>query len=237
MTTSTAGELPEDFFSASRSWRGIYPGAHVGVLVMRDVRNPPHNAALQARKQELEKSLRQRWAGTDRAALRQHPVLRVYEEYYKRFDKTYHVRLQLESILFKAKAIPTGAALVEAMFMAEVDHLLLTAGHDLDAVHAPLELSVGQGTEGYRLLRGTMQAPKPDDMTISDREGIISSIVYGPDQRTQIRAETTQAVFTVYGPAGIPPELMETHLAEIRNNVRLIAPEARVALLAVYGAD
>lgn len=45
--------------------------------------------------------------------------------------KTYHVALQFESVVFKGKALLNNvAALDESMIMAELDDLLLTAGHD-----------------------------------------------------------------------------------------------------------
>jgi DNA/RNA-binding domain of Phe-tRNA-synthetase-like protein len=121
--------------------------------------------------------------------------------------------------------------------MAEIDTMLLTAGHDLDVVHLPLTLDVAQGTESYTLLRGEAQTPKAEDMMIVDSEGIISSIVYGPDQRTQITAQTRSAVFTVYAPEGIGVPAMEHHLQEIRDNVLLIAPGAKVELLKVLDAN
>jgi DNA/RNA-binding domain of Phe-tRNA-synthetase-like protein len=120
------------------------------------------------------------------------------------------------------------------MFIAEVGSCLLTAGHDLDAVEGNLRLDVASGTESYTLLRGTPQAPKAGDMMICDDGGIISSIVYGPDQRTQIRAETRGAVFTVYAPAGIEPEAIRAHLEKIKQYAVLIAPGARTLLLNIY---
>ncbi|GAI35107.1 unnamed protein product, partial [marine sediment metagenome] len=60
-----------------------------------------------------------------------------------------HVLLQLESIVFKNKSIPKVASLVEAMFMAEIKNLLLTAGHDLDAIDLPIKLDVSSGGEKY----------------------------------------------------------------------------------------
>ena len=128
--------------------------------------------------------------------------MRAYKDYYRRFNKTYHVQLQLESILYKNKSIPSVSALVEAMFMAEMKNMLLTAGHDLDAVQLPLILDVSTGEESYVLMRGDEQTVKPGDMLIADRVGVISNIIYGPDQRTQIRASTRSAIFTVYAPAG-----------------------------------
>lgn len=223
-------------FQGSDHWKTTYPDAHVGVLVMREVSNPPHHAELEQRKIALEQELRQRYAGQDRAALTQLPILQAYAAYYRRFKKTYHVQLQLESIVFKEKSIPSVAALVEAMFMAEVKNLLLTAGHDLDALHLPLTLEVSQGVERYTLLRGQEQVLKAEDMFIRDEAGVISSIIYGPDQRTAINAQTRNVVFTVYAPQGIAEETVLNHLHDLQQNVLLVAPGARVEMLQVFGA-
>lgn len=236
--TQTPNALPSDeaVFTVTPAWKAAYPTAHAGVLVIHGASNPPRHAELERRKTELESELRRRYAGLDRAGLMQNPTLKAYEEHYRRFKKTYHVQLQLESILFRGKSIPAVAALVEAMFMAEMDTLLLTAGHDLDTVRLPLTLDAASGSERYILLRGEPQAPKAGDMVIRDQEGIVSSIVYGPDQRTQINARTQNAVFTAYAPEGIGVEAIRTHLAEIQANVQLIAPDAQVGLLRIYAA-
>jgi DNA/RNA-binding domain of Phe-tRNA-synthetase-like protein len=224
-------------FQLSDTWKATYPNAHAGVLVMREVINPPHHIELEKRKAALEEELRARFAGQDRLALLSHPILQAYDAYYRQFKKTYHVQLQLESILFKGKSIPSVAALVEAMFMAEMNDLLLTAGHDLDTLHLPLMLDAAQGTESYTLLRGEPQTPKAGDMMIRDGDGIISSIIYGPDQRTQITAQTRNVIFTTYAPSGISEEAVANHLQEIQRNVELIAPNAKIELLKVFGAD
>jgi DNA/RNA-binding domain of Phe-tRNA-synthetase-like protein len=127
------------------------------------------------------------------------------------------------------------AALVESMFMAEMQDLLLTAGHDLDVLQLPLRLDIATGSETYTLLRGEEQVLKPGDMLISDQAGVISSIVYGPDRRTQITPETRNAVFTVYAPPGIAEQTVMEHLEHIRDNVLVFAPQAGVELLKVYG--
>ena len=222
-------------FQVSEAWKVAFPEAHAGVLVMNDVENPPHHAALEEQKTLLEKQLREHFAGQDRLAIRKLLVLQAYETYYRRFDKTYHVQLQLESIVFKGKSIPSVAVLVEAMFMAEVNNLLLTAGHDLDTLQLPVTLDVSKGGERYTLLRGQEQEMKPGDMFMADRAGIASSILYGPDQRTQIQAQTRNVMFTVYAPAGIPEEAIVKHLQEIQHNVLLVSPRAQVELLKVFG--
>lgn len=221
-------------FEVTSAWKSAYAEAHAGVLVMHAVSNPAHPAALESKKAALEEQLRSQFAGQDRAAIASHPVLRAYSEYYRQFKKTYHIQLQLESIVLKGKSIPSVAALVESMFMAEMQDMLLTAGHDLDMLKVPLRLDVATGSEGYTLLRGEEQTLKPGDMMISDQEGVISSIVYGPDQRTQITPNTQNVIFTVYAPPGIDEQTVTEHLQHIRDNVLVFASQAQVELLKVY---
>jgi DNA/RNA-binding domain of Phe-tRNA-synthetase-like protein len=216
----------------SPAWKTTYPGASIGILAMRDVANPAHHAALEEQKVALEDELRARFAGYDRAALKALPVLQAYAAYYRRFKKTYHVQLQLESVVLKDKSIPGVAALVETMFMAELKNQLLTAGHDLDLVQERVD--VAAGSETYVRLNGQEQQLKAGDMMIADTQGILSSIVYGPDRRTQIRAETTQVLFTVYAPAGIDQDTVRKHLQDIQSYVLLVASGAQTASLHVY---
>ncbi len=221
-------------FEVTSAWKSTYPNGHAGVLVMRAVSNPVHDAALESRKAGLEEQLRAQFSGQDRASLASHPVLRAYAEYYRQFKKTYHIQLQLESIVLKGKSIPSVAALVESVFMAEMQDLLLTAGHDLDVLQLPLRLDVATGNEQYTLLRGDEQVLKPGDMMISDQTGVISSIVYGPDRRTQITPDTQNVIFTVYAPPGVDEQTVLEHLQHIKDNVLVFAPQAQVELLKVY---
>ena len=221
-------------FEVTSAWKTTYPEAHAGVLVMRAVSNPSHHPALESKKIALEEQLRVQFSGQGRAAIASHPVLQAYGEYYRHFKKTYHIQLQLESLVLKGKSIPSVAALVESMFMAEMQDLLLTAGHDLDVLQLPLVLDVANGTEQYTLLRGDEQALKPGDMMIRDQTGVISSIIYGPDQRTQITPETRNVVFTVYAPPGIDEKTVRDHLLHIQENVMVFAPRVQVDLLNVY---
>ena len=223
-------------FAVSDAWKTAYPGAAVGVLAMRGVANPERHAALEKRKAELEDQLRSRFGDYDRAGLKALPTIQAYNEYYRRFKKTYHVQLQLESVVFKGTSIPRVAALVEAMFMAELKNLLLTAGHDLEAVQMPVGIDVADGTEWYIRLNGQEQQLKSGDMMIADAQGTISSVLYGPDRRTRIGSDTRRVLFTVYAPPGIEEHTVYERLQDIRANVLLVAPEAQVELLKVYVA-
>jgi DNA/RNA-binding domain of Phe-tRNA-synthetase-like protein len=222
--------------NVSETWRKTYPDARAGILAVSGAANPEASAALDQQKKELEQALRQRFTGYDRAKLRDLPVLQAYHDYYKRFDKTYHVQLQLESLVFKGRDIPRVAALVECMFMGELKHLLLTAAHDWDSLASPLRLDVATGKERYTLLNGQEQTLKPGDMYIADGEGVISSVIYGPDQRTRIRPETQRAVFTVYAPPGIEEAALWEHLRDIAGYIRLVSPQMSVETMEVYPA-
>lgn len=221
-------------FEVASSWKEAYPEALVGVLVLRGVSNPPHHPALESKKLALEEELRAQFSRQERTAISSHPVLQAYGQYYRQFKKTYHIQLQLESIVLKGKSIPSVAALVESIFMAEMQDLLLTAGHDLDLLQLPLTLDVATGTERYTLLRGEEQTLKAGDMFIRDQGGIVSSIIYGPDQRTQITADTRNVMFTVYAPPGIDEQTVMNHLQHIQENIMVFAPQAQVELLEVY---
>lgn len=223
-------------FIVSEAWKTTYPGAAVGILAMRGVSNPERHAALDKCKEELENQLRTRFSSFDRTALKALPIFQAYSAYYKRFKKTYHVQLQLESVVFKGKSLPRVAALVEAMFMAELKNMLLTAGHDLEALQMPVKIDVADGSERYVRLNGQEQMLKPGDMLIADAQGILSSVIYGPDSRTRITSETQQVFFTVYAPPGIEEQTVYKHLEDIQAYVLLFAPAAEVELLKVYSA-
>lgn len=223
-------------FIPSEIWKTTYPGAHAGILAMHKVANPENHPELDHRKEALEEELRARFAGQNRAALEALPVIQAYSGYYKRFDKTYHILLQLDSVVFRGKPIPRVAALVEAMFMAEMQDGVLTAAHDLDTLSLPITLDVAKGSERYTLLRGTEQTLKARDMFIADTRGVISSILYGPDYRTRITPATQRVIFTVYAPSGVGEEAVRAHLQNIQTNLWIIAPEAEVETLQIFAA-
>ncbi len=222
----------------SQRWKKLCPGAVVGLLVMRGVKNPDHDEELDRLGEKTVSGLRERFSEGGKQALRAHPVMAAYEGYYKSFRKTYHVALQLESVIWKGRGIPSVSAIVKAMFMAELTNMLLTAGHDLGKLSLPLSLDVGSDAETYAALGGgELRTVKDGDMMIADASGIISSIIGGPDQRTSISAETKDLLFTVYAPPGIGRDLVRTHLEDLQGLVNVVAPEAARELMEICAAD
>ena len=219
----------------SKKIKTIYPEALLGVLAMKNVSNPQQHEGLDQCKLKIESSLREKFAGLVRADLKKMEPINAYRNYYKKFKKSYHVLFQLESIVLKNKSIPKVASLVEAMFMAELKNHLLTAGHDLDALHLPIQIDVADGTEKYIMLNRQEKELLHDDMFISDSRGIMSSIIYGPDLRTRINPNTKNVLFTVYAPPGVEKSEVFQHLQDIRDYVHIITPDSKVELIKVYG--
>lgn len=219
---------------ATENWRQEHPGAMIGILSLENVSNPRKSPELDKAKPDLEESLKKIWP--DRATIKADPVMVAYQAYYKKFKKTYHLLGQLESIAFKGRSLPRVAALVEAMFMAELKNRLLTAGHDLDLIRGGLTVDSARGGEEYVTISGREQRLKAGDMFIADEAGIISSILGGPDKRTMINPQTTRAVFTIYCPAGIEAESLNCHLGDIVSYATLIDPLGEVIERTVISA-
>ena len=223
--------------SLTDRWKATYPGAGVGVLKMRGVTNPPSSDSLDQRASRIEQSLRLQYADADRAVVKSIPSIKAYNDYYKRFKKTYHVQLQLESVLLKGRSIPGMRSLVKAMVSAELKNQLLTAGHDVALLDGTLSADVATGSEIYTRFGGSEQQLKQEEMFISDGTGIVSSVIYGPDARTSIRETTDHVCFTVYVVSGIERATVEAHLGDVRDGVLLVSPDAEVELLEFVGGD
>lgn len=194
----------------------------VGILVMENVQNLSSEDRLRVVRQELEDIIRSKYAGATRNELKSQHPMDTYVTYYKKFGYTYHVLQQLESVI-NGKPVPSGAPLVEAMFMAELKNMLLTAGHDLDRIVRPMSLQISSGNESFTTLSGHDVTTIPGDMMIVDQSGVLSSILRGPDSRTAITAQTTRVIYTVYAPFGVEEPLVYEHMRDIESYVRMFS--------------
>ena len=223
--------------NVSDRWCDTFPGSHVGLLLMGNIDNSKHCSPLEQRKREVETRLRQMFASFSRADFLTVDILRAYRNYYKQFGNTYHVQLQLESIAQKGKSLPRVSPLVDANFAAELDTLVLTAGHDADLLESPLTVDATQGGETFIQMNGSEKILKPNDMMMTDAKGIVCTILYGQDRRTSISPKTTHALYVAYAPPGITTSTVHQQLDLVRENIGLFAPEAKVHMLDVYSAE
>ena len=210
--------------SGTDEWRSAHPGASIGLLELTGADNAHASPELDARKREVEARLRERYRGFARKAFLALPVMAAYEQYYKRFDKTYHIQLQLESIVLKGKSLPNVSPLVDANFMAEMETLVLTAGHDVAKLQGELTIDVSQDGDVITQMNGVTRAIRAGDMVMRDAGSMSCSILYGQDNRSPISAETSHVLYVAYGPVGVPVEVVEEQLRMIEEHVRLFAP-------------
>ena len=161
----------------------------------------------------------------------------AYRQYYKRFDKTFHVQLQVESIVLKGKGLPEVSPLVDANFTAEVETFVLTAGHDADKLDGSISIDVSREGDQITQMNGASKIIRAGDMIMRDAGGISCSIIYGQDNRSPISSETTHVLYVAYAPAGVPPETVEAQLSRIEDNIHLFAPAAVVEQRRLLSAE
>lgn len=221
----------------SEAWRAAFPGACVGVLALDGVHAAEHSDALDAYLAEVEAELRRRYAGFDRPRLAQLPTVRAYQAHYRAFGQTYHLLGQLESVVLKGRPLRSpGGALVTALFAAEIEHQLLTAGHDADALQGDLEVDRARGGEQFSGPGGREHVLKDGDMLMRDALGIISAVLAGADERTRLRPTSTRVVYVTYAPTGVGQAALGAHMDTIGRLVRLAAPEAELTRREIYAA-
>ena len=207
-------------------WDPAWGTLAAGWMLLDAGGNPPVSEALEAECRRTEEELRRRHDGADRGALKDLPVYRDYEAYYRRFGKSYHVRMQLESIL-KGKKVPPVSTLVTPLFLAELETGVLSAGYDPLRLAFPLEARPGREGETYGLLgKGREQAVVPGDLALADQGGVVGTILHGPDQRTCLDRDSRGALYVVYPVPGLRAETVHRHLDRVRDLVRLVLPEA-----------
>jgi len=210
--------------SASEEWQEAHPDARIGLLEISGVENHSPSAALEERKRMIETHLRERYQGYTRQDFHSLPVISAYGRYYKRFDKTYHVLLQLESLVLKGKNLPTVSPLVDANFMAELETQVLTAGHDVEKLFGPVIMDVSHATDEMTRMSGSPKKLQAGDMIMRDVHGVTCSIIYGQDDRSPITPGTSHVLYVCYAPAGVPVGSVRGQLERILEHVRLFCP-------------
>lgn len=209
--------------SATDKWRTAHPGATIGLLELSGLENTSASSRLNERKREIEARLRDRYRGFTRRDFLALPVMADYDRYYTRFGKTYHVQLQLESIVLKGKRLPDVSPAVDANFMAELETLVLTAGHDCRKLRGPIVIDVSRDGDRMTPMSGVARGIRSGDMIMRDGDGICCSIIYGQDARSPIAPETSGVLYVAYAPAGVGADLVEAQLRRIEENLRLFS--------------
>lgn len=218
----------------SPSVKNTFPETKFGMMIVKGLCSPIERAVMDnIIATEIEHIKLNNSNYVRKPALTKEPLCH-YAAYYKRYNKTYHVLGQLESVLLKGKRIPPVGIPVEAMFLAEVKNLLLTAGHDLDLIEGDLTVNVASELLNYKGISGKEQQLIKNDLYLSDVKGILSSIMNGPDYRTRITEATQNALYFVYGVEGVTESLIHAHLKTISSYLSQAIPGVEVQSINVY---
>jgi DNA/RNA-binding domain of Phe-tRNA-synthetase-like protein len=214
--------------SATQEWKRVHAGSTVGLLELSSVENRRPSSKLDTQKREIEEYLRQSYHGFSRKDFLDLPIMAAYARYYKRFKKTYHILLQIESIVLKDRKLPDVSPLVDSNYMAELVTLILTAGHDIDKLTGTVLIDSSHDGDSMTQMNGVTREIQAGDMIMRDGNVISCSIIYGQDNRSPISNETTRVLYVAYAPIGVLAEKVETQLKRIEENVRLFSPFAKI---------
>jgi hypothetical protein len=213
--------------TVSREARTAYAGWSIGLLELEGLLPREASPSLIAEVGRIEASLGSSYGGMSRKELAAIEGARPYAEHFARSGKAYPVLLQAEAVASKGRRLSMPDVLVQAMFAAELESLLLTAGHDLDALRAPLELGLADGAEAMPTLGGADKVPPSGDLVMRDAIGVVASVLLGPDSRTPIGLGCERALFVAYAPPGIEAARIDAHLQRLAALCGLACPSMR----------
>ncbi len=128
----------------------------------------------------------------------------------------------------KGKSLPNVSPLVDANFAAELETLILTAGHDVAHLKLPIVIDVATEGDQINQMGGTRKTVPAGDMLMRDDHGIACTILRGQDNRSPISKTTTHVLYVSYAPEGITDAQVQAQLSAMENYVRLFAPECVV---------
>ncbi len=191
----------------------LYPESIFGSLIIRNIPNSKIHEALEERKRDLERRIREVHGQMDIDGM-----IKNYNAYFKMWNKTYPIEYQINTIKSGGR-FPQVSVLVDSMFIAELKNRILTSGHDLDEIRGDLTFDISRGGECYLKINGQEQKLKKNDVVLRDSEGLLACILYGPARRTSITLKAKDALFFAWCPYVTDEGLIIAHLNDILENL------------------
>ena len=194
----------------------LYPTAHFGGLTIHNQQNQNKHPDLEQAKRQLEKTIRETYSDP-----KEDSVVQNYADYYQRWEKTYPIEFQINSIK-KGRTFPQVSTLVDSMFLAELKNRILTSGHDRDTIQGELVYDLADEGEEYTKLNDRKQVLVKNDIILRDEEGVLASILFGPAARTSITMNTVNPLYYAWCPIGFTTEAVDIHLSSIIKYLRVV---------------
>lgn len=213
----------------SENLRARHKNVNLATLIIRDALNKEFDERLDKEKRVIEQYIKENYKEPDNVKR-----IRQYSDFYFEFNEKFPVKTQIKSIL-EGKQISSISCLIEAMYMTELKHGCLMAGHDLDAIQGDLILDIAQEGEIYTKINDEDQELKKDDIVLRDGLGIIASVLYGPDNRTKIIPISKNILYMAYFPFAVTRSEMITIMADLAKFLRLCeGPHAKIERMKFY---
>lgn len=204
-----------------------HPQTIMGLMTVYGTHTPADITAWNTIKEKEIALFRTSWPDYDRNQAVKILPLSGYAAYYKQFKKTYPVLLQMESVLLKGRDIMSSSLAVEIMFLAEVKHGLLVAGHNLNKLSSDsYTVRLAQGGEELTNVSGQKRILKADDIFLENGGKILSSILEGQDYDTRLTDESQDALYCVYGVGGVTNEQMTAFFQTLTLYIKTAFPQA-----------
>ncbi len=109
-----------------------------------------------------------------------------------------------------------------------METFILTAGHDVAKLQEPVTIDISKEGDTITQMNGKERPMRRGDMIMRDADGVSCSIIYGQDNCSFIRPETSHVLYVAYVPEGIPEEIAMSQLDKIEEYIRLFSPSAIV---------
>jgi DNA/RNA-binding domain of Phe-tRNA-synthetase-like protein len=193
----------------SNNLADYFPDLKVSTMEVRNLENKKVDESLEKEKRKIEADIR-----NNAKDYLESETIKKYSLFFKKFEKKYPIEYQIKSIA-SGKSFPSQYTVVEAMFMAELKNMYLTAGHDLDLIKGSLSTKITKGNEEYVNISGKEMKLKPEDIVSEDGFDIISSVLFGLDRRTMITEKTKNFLFFAYYPYGEENTKIRNHFEDI----------------------
>lgn len=204
-----------------------HPGTLVGLMCVSGLDTPPDPAAWNDLKEAELTEFRAAWPDYDRKRAVMSPPLSGYAAYYKQFKKTYQVLLQMESVLLKGRGVRAASPAIEAMFLAEVKQGILASGHDLDSfTNGEYMVDLARGGEELTIVSGERRILKSNDLYLTSRGKILSSVLEGQDYGTRLTETSRNALYCVYAVGGTDAALVGRFFKTLGVYISTALPQA-----------
>jgi len=169
--------------------------------------------------ERVRRRLTDRYGDMSRKELKKVDALRPYIDYFKKYKKTYHLFLQIESFLHKERGLPFVTPLVSAYFLSEMETGVLASAHDLEKIDGEAALVEASGGETLRLLNGEVRNAPAGDALLVDRSGVLTCVTQGQDVRSTLSPGSRRAAYYVYGPPGVGDDELTAAIAKLQEHL------------------